>query len=81
VSKYLGLSAYVNIMVISRYTVSGGTFTATVPARSAIALFTGAVGTGSSGGGSSSATVAFRVSAETTFGDVSFSLLLRFIAY
>ncbi|KAB5588411.1 Glycoside hydrolase family 13 protein [Ceratobasidium theobromae] len=54
------------------YTVSGGTFTATVPARSAIALFTGAVGTGSTGGGSTgggSVSVAFRVYAETTYGD------------
>ncbi|CAE6489939.1 unnamed protein product [Rhizoctonia solani] len=48
------------------YTVSGGTFTATVPARSAIALFTGAIGTGSGGG---STTVNFRVNATTTFGD------------
>ncbi|KAG8711782.1 hypothetical protein FRC08_015463 [Ceratobasidium sp. 394] len=48
------------------YTVSGGTFTATVPARSAIALFTGATGTGSGGG---SVTVAFKVNAQTTFGD------------
>ncbi|KAJ1307095.1 hypothetical protein OPQ81_001213 [Rhizoctonia solani] len=51
------------------YTISGGTFTATVPARSAIALFTGAIGTGSSGGDSGSASVAFRVYAETTYGD------------
>jgi hypothetical protein len=65
---------------MSRYTVSGGSFTATVPARSAIALFTGAVGTGSGGGGGS-ATVAFRVYAETTLGDVGRSLFLRFIAY
>ncbi|KDN35965.1 hypothetical protein RSAG8_11176, partial [Rhizoctonia solani AG-8 WAC10335] len=50
------------------YTVSGGTFTATVPARSAIALFTGAIGTGS-GGGSGSSTVSFRVNVETTLGD------------
>ncbi|QRW17464.1 alpha-amylase [Rhizoctonia solani] len=53
------------------YTVSGGTFTATVPARSAIALFTGAIGTGSGGGGGGggSGTVNFRVYAETTLGD------------
>ncbi|KAJ1307094.1 hypothetical protein OPQ81_001212 [Rhizoctonia solani] len=54
------------------YTVSGGTFTATVPARSAIALFTGAIGTGSGGGGEGGAgtvTVAFRVNAQTTLGD------------
>ncbi|ELU39236.1 glycoside hydrolase family 13 protein [Rhizoctonia solani AG-1 IA] len=57
----------------SRYTVSGGTFTTTVPARSAIALFTGAIGTGSGGGGGGggSGTVNFRVYAETTLGDVS----------
>ncbi|CAE6445915.1 unnamed protein product [Rhizoctonia solani] len=48
------------------YTVSGGTFTVTVPARSAIALFTGAVGTGSSGG---SVSVAFQEYVETTYGD------------
>ncbi|KAF8751881.1 Alpha-amylase [Rhizoctonia solani] len=53
------------------YTVSGGTFTTTVPARSAIALFTGAIGTGSGGGGGGggSGTVNFRVYAETTLGD------------
>ncbi|KAF8596150.1 glycoside hydrolase family 13 protein [Ceratobasidium sp. AG-I] len=55
------------------YAVSGGTFTATVAARSAIAIFTGATGTGSSGGGSGggsgSVSVAFREYAETTFGD------------
>ncbi|CEL62905.1 alpha-amylase [Rhizoctonia solani AG-1 IB] len=56
------------------YTVSGGSFTAMVPAKSAIALFTGAIGTGSGnggggGGGGGSVTVNFRVNAETTFGD------------
>ncbi|KAL5632943.1 hypothetical protein ACGC1H_003438 [Rhizoctonia solani] len=51
------------------YTVSGGTFTATIPARSAIALFTGAIGIGSSNTGSGSAFVSFGVYAETTFGD------------
>ncbi|KAG8742771.1 hypothetical protein FRC10_000938 [Ceratobasidium sp. 414] len=54
------------------YTISGGTFTATVPARSAIAIFTGATGTGSSSGsvsGGGSVTVAFRVNAQTTYGD------------
>lgn len=54
----------------SRYTVSGGTFTATIPARSAIALFTGAIGTGSGSGSGGSVTVAFQVYAETTYGDV-----------
>ncbi|CAE6405532.1 unnamed protein product [Rhizoctonia solani] len=49
------------------YTISGGTFTATIPARSAIALFTGAVGTGT--GNSGSASVSFQVYAETTYGD------------
>ncbi|EUC56002.1 glycoside hydrolase family 13 protein [Rhizoctonia solani AG-3 Rhs1AP] len=48
------------------FTVSGGTFTATIPARSAVALFTGAIGTGSGGG---SVTMNFRVNANTTFGD------------
>ncbi|KAF8596149.1 alpha-amylase-domain-containing protein [Ceratobasidium sp. AG-I] len=48
------------------YTVSGGKLTVTVAARSSIALFTGATGSGSSGG---SASVAFRESAETTYGD------------
>ncbi|KAH7318869.1 glycoside hydrolase [Rhizoctonia solani] len=52
------------------YTISGGTFTATIPARSAIALFTGAIGAGSSNNGSVS--VAFQVYAETTFGDSIF---------
>ncbi|CAE6405542.1 unnamed protein product [Rhizoctonia solani] len=59
------------------YTVSGKSLTATIPARSAIALFTGAIGTGASrnnesseGGGS--ATVSFQVNAQTTFGDSIF---------
>ncbi|KAF8594589.1 glycoside hydrolase [Ceratobasidium sp. AG-I] len=43
------------------YTVSGGTFTATVPARSAIALFTGAIGKGSF--------ITFQEYAETVYGD------------
>ncbi|KAG8714253.1 hypothetical protein FRC09_017824 [Ceratobasidium sp. 395] len=50
------------------YTVSGGTFTATVAARSAIALFTGATGTGSGSGGGTT-TITFKVNATTTFGD------------
>ncbi|KAF8751880.1 Alpha-amylase [Rhizoctonia solani] len=45
--------------------VSGGTFTATVPPRSAIALFTGAIGTGSRREGKSGlATVSFTVSIQ-----------------
>ncbi|KAF8676945.1 Alpha-amylase [Rhizoctonia solani] len=45
--------------------VSGGTFTATVPPRSAIALFTGAIGTGSRREGESGlATVSFTVSIQ-----------------
>ncbi|KDN35963.1 hypothetical protein RSAG8_11174, partial [Rhizoctonia solani AG-8 WAC10335] len=48
-------------------TISGGTFTATIPARSAIALFTGAIGAGS--GNSGSVSVSFQVYAETTVGD------------
>ncbi|CAE6435393.1 unnamed protein product, partial [Rhizoctonia solani] len=47
----------------SSYIISGGSFTTTVPARSAIALFNGAIA------GTSSVTVSFRVTAETTFGD------------
>ncbi|KJA26527.1 carbohydrate-binding module family 20 protein [Hypholoma sublateritium FD-334 SS-4] len=56
-------------------TVSGGTFTATVPARSAIAIHTGALGTGGtatgSGTGTGSTTVAvtFQETATTTFGE------------
>ncbi|KAF5365431.1 hypothetical protein D9758_010853 [Tetrapyrgos nigripes] len=59
----------------SSFTVSGGSFSATVPARSAIAIHTGAEGTGSgSGGGTgtgSSGTVAvtFSETATTTFGE------------
>ncbi|CEL52831.1 alpha-amylase [Rhizoctonia solani AG-1 IB] len=45
------------------YTISGGSFTATVPARSAIALFNGAIV------GTVSSTVSFRVNANTTYGD------------
>ncbi|KAJ7108322.1 glycoside hydrolase [Mycena epipterygia] len=58
-------------------TVSGGSFSATVPARSAIAIHTGALGTGSgpgtssgSGSGSSSTVaVTFAETATTTFGE------------
>ncbi|QRW17454.1 alpha-amylase [Rhizoctonia solani] len=47
----------------SQYTISGGTFTTTIPAKSAVALFTGATV------GGASVTVAFRVNAETVYGD------------
>ncbi|KAJ7824070.1 starch binding domain-containing protein [Mycena olivaceomarginata] len=55
-------------------TVSGRKFTATVPARSAIAIHTGQLGTGSgtgTGGGTGSSTVAvsFAETATTTFGE------------
>ncbi|KAF7326251.1 Alpha-amylase [Mycena kentingensis (nom. inval.)] len=55
------------------FTVSGGRFTATVPARSAIAIHTGALGTGSgSGGGGTTPTtvaVSWGETAETGFGE------------
>ncbi|PSR82077.1 hypothetical protein PHLCEN_2v6147 [Hermanssonia centrifuga] len=52
------------------FTVSGGTFSATVPARSAIAIHTGALGTGNgSGTGTSSVTIVFQETATTTFGE------------
>ncbi|CUA75640.1 alpha-amylase [Rhizoctonia solani] len=57
------------------YTISGGTFTATIPPWSAIALFTGATGTGSRRTRSShtgSASVAFQVYAETTYDEKIF---------
>ncbi|KAJ6572799.1 glycoside hydrolase, partial [Mycena vulgaris] len=59
-------------------TVSGGKFSATVPARSAIAIHTGALGTGSgtgtgtgggTGGGTSTVAVSFAEMATTTFGE------------
>ncbi|KAJ7743596.1 glycoside hydrolase family 13 protein [Mycena metata] len=57
-------------------TVSGGSFTATVPARSAIAIHTGQLGTGSgtgtgtgTGTGSSNVAVSFAEMATTTFGE------------
>ncbi|THG95196.1 hypothetical protein EW026_g6419 [Hermanssonia centrifuga] len=54
----------------SGFTVSGGTFSATVPARSAIAIHTGALGTGNgSGTGTSSVTIVFQETATTTFGE------------
>jgi len=56
------------------FTVSGGHFSATVPARSAIAIHTGALGTGTgtgsgTGGGSSTVTVSFEETATTVFGE------------
>lgn len=55
-----------------RFTVSGGSFTATVPGRSAIAIHTGTTGTGtgSGSGSSSTVTVSFAETATTTFGEV-----------
>ncbi|KAJ8089118.1 hypothetical protein PM082_014366 [Marasmius tenuissimus] len=54
-------------------TVSGGSFTATVPARSALAIHTGAKGSGGStgggGGGSGNVAVTFIETATTTFGE------------
>ncbi|KAF8878446.1 glycoside hydrolase [Infundibulicybe gibba] len=58
------------------FTVSGGKFSATVPARSAIAIHTGAKGTGSgsgsggsTGGGAGTVAVSFAETATTTFGE------------
>ncbi|CAL1711231.1 unnamed protein product [Somion occarium] len=53
------------------FTVSSGTFSTTVPARSAIAIHTGATGNGSNNGGNGtgSVTVNFAVTATTTFGE------------
>ncbi|KAK0448445.1 glycoside hydrolase family 13 protein [Desarmillaria tabescens] len=54
----------------SGFTVSGGSFTATVPAYSAVAIHTGATGTGSGSGSSSgSVAVTFAETATTTFGE------------
>ncbi|TBU31516.1 glycoside hydrolase [Dichomitus squalens] len=55
----------------SSFTISGGSFTATVPARSAIAIHTGQKGTGSSSGsgGSGNVVVNFAENATTTFGE------------
>lgn len=58
--------------------MAGGSFTATVPARSAIAIHTGARGTGSGGGGGGGGTgtvaVSFAETAQTVFGEVRNSL-------
>ncbi|KAL0954517.1 hypothetical protein HGRIS_003484 [Hohenbuehelia grisea] len=59
----------------SAFTVSGGSFSATVPARSAIAIHTGVKGTGSGsgggggGGGAASIPVTFAETATTTLGE------------
>ncbi|TFK84770.1 carbohydrate-binding module family 20 protein [Polyporus arcularius HHB13444] len=53
----------------SSFTVSGGSFSATVPARSSIAIHTGQKGTGSGNGNSGSVTVNFAETATTTFGE------------
>ncbi|KXN81606.1 Alpha-amylase [Leucoagaricus sp. SymC.cos] len=54
-------------------TVSGGEFTATVPARSALAIHTGQKGTGSGSnpgnGGGGTVAVSFAETAETVFGE------------
>ncbi|KAJ6607181.1 glycoside hydrolase [Mycena sp. CBHHK59/15] len=53
------------------FTVSGGSFSAIVPARSAIAIHTGALGTGSGSGtgGTGTVSVSFAETATTTFGE------------
>ncbi|KAG5651660.1 hypothetical protein H0H81_007882 [Sphagnurus paluster] len=55
----------------SAFTVSGGSFTATVPARSAIAIHTGAMGSGGGGSNPGTGTVAvtFAETATTVFGE------------
>ncbi|KAK0475258.1 glycoside hydrolase family 13 protein [Armillaria novae-zelandiae] len=53
----------------SGFTVSGGSFTATVPAHSAVAIHTGATGTGSGSGTSGNVAVTFSETATTTFGE------------
>ncbi|KAI0316240.1 glycoside hydrolase [Amylostereum chailletii] len=58
----------------SSFTVSGGSFTATIAARDAIALHIGALGTGSGSGGttppaSGTVAVSFAETATTTFGE------------
>ncbi|KAL0572053.1 hypothetical protein V5O48_009911 [Marasmius crinis-equi] len=50
-------------------TVSGGAFTATVPARSALAIHTGAQGSAGGSGGSDNVVVTFLETANTTFGE------------
>jgi hypothetical protein len=50
------------------YTVWSSSFTASVAARSAIAIYTGALGTGSTGS-TEIVAVTFQVYATTTYGD------------
>jgi len=61
-------------LIFCRVTVSGGTFTATVPARSALAIHSGQKGSGSGsggggGGGDGTVAVTFAETAETVFGE------------
>jgi len=72
------ISAYLTIISVDalEYSVivAGGLFTSIVPARSAIAIHTGALGIGSGsggGGGAVSVAVTFQETATTTFGEVS----------
>jgi len=71
------ISAYLTIISVdaleSSVIVAGGLFTSIVPARSAIAIHTGAlgIGSGSGGGGAVSVAVTFQETATTTFGEVS----------
>ena len=63
------------LLVVFRFTVSGGSFSATISARDSIAIHTGALGTGSGngsggGGGSGNVVVNFAETATTTFGEV-----------
>jgi len=58
-------------MTQPRFTVSGGKFTSTVPARSAVAIHTGALG---APGSSSSVAVTFQQTATTTYGEVNVEL-------
>ncbi|KAI1783512.1 glycoside hydrolase [Ganoderma leucocontextum] len=51
------------------FTISGGSFSATVAARDSIAVHTGAMGVGSGGGGSANVVINFAETATTTFGE------------
>jgi hypothetical protein len=78
-----------NTVDCDRITVSGGTFTATVAARSAIAIHTGALGTGaatgsSTGSGTSTSgtvSVTFQETATTTLGEVIAFSFVRYLAH
>ncbi|PIL31175.1 hypothetical protein GSI_05872 [Ganoderma sinense ZZ0214-1] len=59
-------SAFDGFCTGSSFTVSGGSFSATVPARDSIAIHTGAKGSGSGSGGG---VINFVKAAETTFGE------------